>query len=575
MQLFRVFSVVYILLGSAGSYAQKSYNQYDFAPPLDIPLFLSANFGELRGTHFHSGLDFKTQQQIGKNVYASDEGYISRIKVQSGSYGKSLYITHPNGFTTVYAHLNEYMPEVEKYINSYQYAVKKFEVDVYPGKNEFPVSKRQFIAKSGNTGYSGGPHLHFEIRDQNQHPLNALKFNFNITDNIRPEIVNLAIYPVDEFRSLINGKPGKMILRPVKTKDGYTLKDTVLISGNTGFGIETYDYLNGSGNKCTVYSIELSVNGLVYYYHLMDKFSFDESKYISSHVDYEEYILQKIKLHKLFPDPNNKLSIYRIIKDGGVVNFQPDSVYNIKIEVKDTYLNTSVLSFMVKGGPAVCLEPKYVIDSSFVRTLYYHQFNGYIGDGCRISMQPNTLFKNINFTCSALEVDTLLYSPLHFVHSDLVPVGRSYTLAIKAENLARQYYTKALIACLDRENKQVAEGGAWNNGFIEASVRKFGRFFIALDTIPPDIKPLDFKNNGIFQAGDIIKFKITDDFSGIKSYNGYIDNEWALFEYDAKEDMLSYRLDNSRIKGEGLHSIEVVVVDERNNIAVYRSTFYN
>ncbi|MFO7658171.1 MAG: M23 family metallopeptidase [Bacteroidales bacterium] len=575
MHVFRVFSMVLFLFGFINSYAQKSDIQYHFAPPLDIPLFLSGNFGELRSTHFHSGIDFKTQQQVGKNVYASDMGYISRIKVQSGSYGKSLYIAHPGGFTTVYAHLNEFMPEIAAYITNYQYAVKKFEIDVYPARNEFTVSKGQFIALSGNTGNSGGPHLHFEIRDSNQNPLNALQFNFNIKDNIRPEIVNMAIYPANAYNSLVNGKADKLILKPLKVNGDYALKDTMYISGKAGFGIETYDYLNGSGNKCTVYSIELSVNDMVYYYHQMDKFSFDEVKYIRSHIDYEEYMLQKIKLHRLFPAPNNKLGIYKKLKDGGVVSFYPDSVYRVKIVVKDTYLNTSVLRFVARGAAPALIEPRYSQDSSFIKTFFYHQYNNYLTGDFRISMPPNTLFENINFTYSAREVDSLSYSPLHFVHSDLVAVCGSYTLALQAENVPVRYRTKALIACIDRENKSSAAGGTWQNGFVESSVAKFGKFYIAIDTVSPVIIPLRFKNNGTYTHGDLLTFKITDDFSGIKSYNGYIDNEWALFEYDAKDDLLSYKLDTTRIKGQGLHSIEVVVVDERNNIAVYRSTFYN
>lgn len=573
MYFSRLLPTIWLLFITILIFSQEKNKPGNFISPLDIPLLLSGNFGELRSTHFHSGIDFKTQQQTGKNVYASNEGYVSRIKIQAGGYGKSLYILHPDGYTSVYAHLNDYIPQIARYVKDYQYKQKNFEVDIYLQKNDFPVTKGQLVAQSGNTGNSGGPHLHFEIRDASQNPLNVLQFNLNILDNIAPEIVNLAIYPVED-NSFINGKNSKLILKPVKINGIYTIQDSLKISGKAGFGIETYDYLNGSGNKCTVYSIELAIDDTIYYYHEMDKLSWGEMKYINSHLDYEENLLQKIKLHKLHLDPNNKAGIYRIVKNRGIIHFSDDTVYKVRVTVKDTYLNTTHLEFNVRGTRASYIHRQHERDSMFVKTFFFDQRNEYQTPDLRILVPEYSLFKNIHFSYSAISVDSLIYSDLHFVHTELVPLCRSYNISIRTKNLPERLQGKALIASVDRENKINALGGEWRNGFVTSSAAYFGKFFVAVDTLKPVIKPVNFKSNGYYSADNVISFEIKDEFSGIKTYNGYIDNEWALFEYDRKVNLLSYRLDQERVLKGGKHTIEIVIVDNCNNIAVYRSGFY-
>lgn len=554
-------------------FGQEKSKFGDFSAPLDIPMLLSGNFGELRSTHFHSGIDIKTQQQTGKNVYAAKDGYVSRIKIQSAGYGRSIYISHPDGYTTVYAHLNDFIPELDVYVKSIQYAQRKFETDVYPEKYKFPLVKGQLIGHSGNTGYSGGPHLHFEIRDASQNPLNVLKFNFNIKDNIPPEISCLAIYPAED-KSRINGRNKKVIYKPVRVNGQYILEDTISIAGKVGFGIETYDYLNGTGNRCTVYSIELTVNGTVIYLHEMDKFSFSEVRYLHSHVDYEERILNDLNIHKLFPDPNNKLSIYKRLTNNGIVDFVKDSVYLITIAVKDAYLNGASLTFNVSGKESNDVPLQGQIDSSFVKTFFYNQINTYQTPEVKIMLPEYVLYRNIDFRYAALRKDTLTYSELHFIHSDLTPLCGSYRLSIKARNLPQGLAKKAFIASVDRKNKLNVFGGSWQNGFVTASVDCFGKFFILVDTLAPLIKPVAFKANQNYAANEVLSFEITDDLSGLKSYNGYIDDEWALFEYDKKSNSLTYTVDAGRLTAGKKHALEIVVVDDRNNISVYKSGFY-
>ncbi|MBN2212870.1 MAG: M23 family metallopeptidase [Bacteroidales bacterium] len=552
---------------------QENSRYENFTAPLDIPLLLSGNFGELRSTHFHSGIDIKTQQQTGKNVYASKDGYVSRIKIQSSGYGKSVYLSHPDGYTTVYAHLNDFVPEIASYVKDNQYAQRRFEINLFPERYRIPVTKGQLIGYSGNTGYSGGPHLHFEIRDANQHPLNVLRFRFNIMDDIPPVIKHLVVYPVEAV-SLINGRNNKVIYQPVSIKGSYVLKDTINISGLAGFGIETYDYLNGTGNRCTVYSIEMAVNDTIIYLHEMDEFSFSEVKYLNSHIDYEERILKNLNIHKLFLDPNNKLSIYRIIRNKGILDFTDDSVFNVRITVKDAYSNSTSLAFTVCGADQGITPLQANTDSSFVKTFYYDQVNTYQTPEIKIVLPEYSLYRNIGFKYAALNIDTLLYSDLHIIHSDLTPLCGSYRLSIRTRNIPGNLAKKALIATVDRKNEMSTCGGTWQDGFITASVNCFGRFFVLIDTLAPTIKPVKFSPNQYYSANDTMSFEIKDHLSGLKSCNGYIDDKWALFEYDKKSNSLCYALDKERLISGVRHILEIVVVDDRNNISVYKSGFY-
>ncbi len=552
--------------------AQQRNSIPDFTPPLDIPLYLSANFGELRSTHFHSGIDFKTQQETGKPVFSVFDGHISRIKIRSGGYGKSLYITHSNGYVSVYAHLNDFIPQISAYVKENQYKMKRFEVDLYLSDDKFQINKGQLIAYSGNTGNSGGPHLHFEIRDSYQHPLNGLLFNFNITDNIKPTIRNLAIYPIDK-NSYINGRNEKLIVKPVGKNGKYRLgSDSIEVVGTIGFGVETYDYLNGSSNRCTVYSIKLEIDDSVYYYHEMDKFSFNEVRYVYSHIDYEEKLNTGLKIHKLFLDPNNKLSIYKQLKNRGKVSFNTDTLHNVKITVKDSYQNSSVLSFKIRSSNSSYIFSP-IEDTAFLRKFYYNTTNTYENSEVRIVIPENALFRDIDFNYSRVSGDSTYFSDIHFVHSELTPLYRPYTLSVKTKNLNANIRDKAILAIIDKENNLKAMGGEWNDGFITTSTPFFGKYVVVIDTVSPIIMPVNFKNNGFYKAGDTLTFTIEDDLSGIQSYNGYVDKQWALFEYDAKNNRLIYVVDKEHLVSGKKHELELYVSDERKNISIFRSGF--
>ncbi|MBE0676905.1 MAG: M23 family metallopeptidase, partial [Bacteroidales bacterium] len=267
-----------------------------FISPVRIPLLLSANFAEIRADHFHSGIDIRTQGITGHEIVAAASGYVYRISVSPGGFGKALYLRHPSGYSTVYGHLDRFIPEIEEYVTEQQYQNRSFTVSLFPTTGRFVFKQGELIAYSGNTGSSGGPHLHYEIRrSDDEFPLDPLRFEFGVRDNIKPILENLVIYPLSETTT-INGQNQELLL-PVQGSHGnyYIRSDKpVTISGKAGFGIRSHDLLNNSWNKCGVYSIELQIDGETVYLFQMDGLSFDETRYVNSHIDYRRKMRDNI-----------------------------------------------------------------------------------------------------------------------------------------------------------------------------------------------------------------------------------------------------------------------------------------
>ncbi len=577
LRLFLTFALV-INIGKCPVFAQQNHSDTTFSPPVDIPIYLAGDFGELRADHFHAGIDIKTEGVIGQKVFAAGKGYISRIKIQSGGYGHSLYINHPNGYTTVYGHLSAYIPEIEKFIKDIQYQRKSFEVDVYLPPDKFPVSRHQLVAYSGNTGFSGGPHLHFEIRTtKDQVPVNVLKFGsdiFNIKDKIKPVIYRVGIYPLDN-KSFVDYKNQKDIEIPFGNNGNYKLNGKpVNVSGNIGFGVETYDYMNGTNNRFAVYSIKLLVDSTLIYYHTMDKVSFYVTSYVKSQVDYEQRVKNKLNIQKLFLDPNNKLKIYKDVLNHGEVAFNDDTLHTVDIIVKDAFSNTSKLSFQVESYNKVTSTATTDLDSNFVTTFYYNQPNLFQNSEVKVYIPAYVLYNNINFKYARINGDSTMYSDIHYIQDEYTPVNKDYELSLRTRDLPARLENKALIVNIDKDNKYTAEGGNWDNGFVTANADVFGKFVVLVDTVPPEIVPIHFNNNGKYYANQVVSFKINDDLSGIKNYNGYIDGQWALFEYDKKTDSISYTIDPDRLSPGQKHHLEIVVIDKKDNSARYTGAFY-
>jgi len=553
-------------------HAQSGNMENHLHPPLKNPLLLSGNFGELRSDHFHAGIDIKTQGTGGKKVYAIADGYVSRIRVSANGYGRALYIHHPEkGLTSVYGHLKRFNKKLERFVKKSQYEQKSFEVQLFPEKGLFPVKKGELAGLSGNSGSSDGPHLHFEIRQlSDQKPLNPLHYSLEVVDNIPPQIFNLAVYPLGKSAS-VEGKRQKHFYDAVSRGRGtYQLLDQTIpeVSGRIGFGLRAYDFLDGSPNWCGLYTMKLYIDNTLMYHHQMDGFFFYETRYINAHIDYEEKKKNNHTYQKSWLEPNNPLSIYEYLRNDGIYTFTDDTLHEVTYQITDVYGNTSTLSFQVQSRVDLPDSLKQE-QKTKGRMMPYNEANTFKKSHLKLNFPKKAFYDTIHFEYSRTEAPVrqgVFYSDLHHIHNEHTPVHKRYTLSIKPEGLPGMLRNKAFIALVNGEDEPyVYQGGEFVNGFIATEVRKFGKYAVLVDREEPSISPLVLNDQQL-------SFHISDELSGIQSYNGYINGEWVLFEYDPKNDRLTYHIDPERLEEAESYELELYVSDPLNNIATYHDT---
>ena len=540
----------------------------DYHPPLDFRMLLSGTFGELRESHFHSGIDIKTEGVEGQKVYAIADGYISRIKASAWGYGKALYVTHDDGKTSVYAHLKSFNEEIDEYVKKKQYDKESFEIQVFPKNEMFQIKKGEIIALSGNTGSTAGPHLHFEIRNtKTEHSLNPLKFGFDIADDIKPTISKIKIYPFEN--SVINGKPFEQSFKIKKEVDSYTLNSsTPIIKGKVAFSISTYDKLNGSYNKNGVYSIKLFVDSLLIYHFQIDEIDFSETRYLNAHIDYKEKKIKQNKYHRCYKLPNNKLSIYKEMLKKGIVDFNDDTTHFVQFEVTDIQKNTSYLSFNIQSSTARIENTKTT--NPFTQYFSYMSPNLFIEKNFELYMKEYSLYEDLKF--EYIEKDSIegVFGKVYHCHHDYVPSHKKFVISIK-EKVPEKLKGKAFIAKVDENNHFLYMGGSWRNNMLSAKIPEFGDFCIVVDTINPIIKGVNIYPGKNITSATTIKCIIEDKESGIKNYRAEIDKKWILMEYDYKRKVLTYNIDERLSKGK--HTFNLTVKDKVENTATYKLEF--
>ena len=576
MKRFNIFIFIILALSwGTRDLAQPSSEIFSFSPPLDFNLSVSSNFGEIRADHFHSGIDIRTQAVTCKKVYAAADGYVSRLKIESGGYGKTVYITHPNGLMTVYGHLDHFSPEIEKYVKDRQYEEKTHAINIFPLKSEFPVSAGQLVAFSGNTGYSFGPHLHFEVRNNaSQNIRNVLLYNFDIQDKVPPKIFSVCLYPEGKD-SYVNNSSEKLIITASGQNGSYKIRDdqAIFVAGNIGFGIEAYDYLNGAASRCGIYIIELYVDSIQVFSWRMDEFSFNESRYINSFIDYKEKQKTSRNIQKAFIDPNNRLSVYGHNINRGLVAFSDEKSHLVNFVLKDAYLNTSRMDFTVTSQKVTNVINR---DSKndFIQFMQCSVLNTFVRDDIRLTVPQGALYTDLGFEYSRNDNGTGLLSPVHSVHNLYTPLHLACDLSIKPLSLPEALKDKAVLIKVDKNGEMKCAGGEWDNGFVKATIAEFGNYAVSVDTTPPVLKPLNFTGIPDMSDKNSMLFRAKDDLSGIMSYEGYIDGNWALFEYDAKNDLVFYNFDPERITRDSNHDLELYIIDNKQNINFYYTEFY-
>lgn len=568
----KYYIFLFLLLIALFAKAQEQYPKDYFISPVDFPISLSGTFAELRANHFHSGIDIRTQGVEGKQVFACADGYVSRVKISPFGFGKALYITHPKGLTTVYAHLGGFNKAIDAWVRSEQYRLEQFDVDLFPGKNLLMVSQGEIIAFSGNSGSSQGPHLHFEIRDaKNEMPVNPQLFNIPIKDFIRPSITSLRVYP-EEPGSLINGKPGPATYVTAGWGPVYRLKttDTVQVAGSFSFGIQVYDLLNGSNNKNGISKYSIYIDSALCFEWQANTFSFSESRYINSLIDYPQYYKNGQRYMKSRIAPNNKLSMYNFPGNRGIFSATPNVVQKIKITATDATGNESVLRFLIKGNKTVKVAESQKTDKlkfSYLTTNKYS--NKYIN----ISIPGNCLYDSINFTYSMSKTLSTTCSPVHQIHKPEIPLQEYFDVSIQVDSAFKNLGDKLVLAVIRPGKNASSAGGKYENGYVKASIREFGQYAIMADTTAPVIKAVNISNGKSITTQQTIRMSISDDFSGINTYRATLNGKWILMDYDAKNKLLEYKRDDRLIKGKNEFLLKVE--DGCGNSSSYSATIVN
>jgi murein DD-endopeptidase MepM/ murein hydrolase activator NlpD len=550
---------------SALLFGQNQYPRDYFRSPLDIPLQLSGNFGELRPNHFHSGFDFKTQKKEGFNVYAAADGYVSRIKIAENGYGKAIYITHSNGYTTVYGHLQSGFGDVEKWIKKEQYKAKSYEIDVNLSPNDLMVKKDEIIAISGNTGGSDGPHLHFEIRDtQSEKIINPMYFGFDVMlkDSKRPILNSLIVYPLDN-NSVVNQSKRPIAVSISQQADGSYISEKVLGTGKIGFGITTIDYDDVSWNANGIFRVQTFLNGKTDFSYKFDTFAFDETRYVNALIDYSRYKKLGQRVQKLFTENSYPLSIIQPGTTNGIISVTSNMTQNYKIEIADFSENLTKVFIPIDYSPSAAKVNEVPITSKYlVKT---NKENVFALDNVTVSIPANTFLKDFY-------MDFDVKNGLLHLHDDFEPAFANMTITFEDSITAEKYRNKMFIGSIDGKKIYYYNTKRYKNSFTVYS-KYLGDYKLFKDGMPPKIK-MDKKIGGkwISQQNELT-FTITDDLSGIKSYEGTLNGKWILLEYDPKTKKLIHRFLDG-IVDEGKNDLKIVITDNVGNSTIFETQFF-
>lgn len=543
-----------------------------FVKPMKLKPSVSGSFGELRSNHFHSGLDLTTNRKTGYRVYASDKGHVSRLKVSPYGYGKALYIDHAGGYTTVYAHLERYSDRIDSLVKAEQYKQQSFAIELFFKPGEIPIERAEVIAYSGNSGSSGGPHLHYEVREQTtQKPINPLFFRDDITDNVRPQVQGMKLYCLADDAS-INGQRKDKYTPTVFYNKAFHPKGTKSFSahGKIGLGVQVLDYFSDSWRKCGIRSIELFMNDTLVHSFLIDKFSFAETRYLNSHIDYAEKKRTGKVIQKSYVEPNNSLSLYGEKKTFSAELKEGDRK-EFNYVIKDFAGNVSELSFTIHGE-----KPLPVMASPDNSLIQVNCHKTYSLDtlGLQLNIPAKALYTNIDLFVHKEEKPGFI-APVFYIGDNHIPLHRSMSVSVPVPDSLHQYKDKLCMAGVSSANKTYSLGGKYSNGRIATNTRSFGKFTLAVDTIAPRIKLRKAPENNNYSSRKSIEIIISDSFSGIRSYECLIDGQWALFDYDAKNYRLTGTFKHMPFLQKGRHKLEVKVVDNRGNVANKTYQFTN
>lgn len=545
---------IFLLFIYSSAFSQNVAYDSSYHSPLGIPLKLSGNFGDLRPNHFHMGVDFGTNGVEKIPIYSISDGFVSRIRISPRGYGLVLYIDHPNGITSVYAHCSEFATEILNVFLPMQAKLKQNDIDLTLKSTDIPVKKGQKIALSGNSGSSTGPHLHFELRDtKTEDALNPFLNGFSLTENFKPLINLVKIYAIDENGYPISGKflkiqvldgpkgyyiPNNTIILP---KNFVAKKDLISISSNS------IDQINSSGKKISALEGLCLVNNDTIFHTVMDRISFDHSRYINSHKDFKEERISKIKFQKLFKTKFNPLFIYKKNKTG-LISIKDNDTIPVEIQINDLNGNKSKLKFSI-------INPNDIMESSRDQ---YDTKNYFLPDSAYTLMSEKGRIEISEYTFYEPLIKTFKWDPISIGISD-VPIQKPIKIYLNAN---KKYPIEKQFIQVNSEALKTIK----KEGVLIAESINLGSVVIQIDTIKPTISSNNFNDPSSIISNKILNWKVSDSQTSIANYNLFIDDQWTPIQYDLKNKLLVFKKDK-QLSGE--HSFKIIISDDCGNEKIW------
>lgn len=570
MVIFRniLFLVAFSSLCGYSQAVGKTYGAEYYRSPVGFVITLAGNVGEIRSDHFHTGIDIKALQGVGSPVYATADGYVSRVGVSPSGYGHVLYVTHPNGETSVYGHLNGFAPQIARWVRAQQYAKRSFRIDLYPAKEQFPVKQGERIAFLGNTGSSGGPHLHFEIRDAQGRPRNLIAEGiFKVADRVPPTVTRILLYEVDSAK----GVPYRTLRRSVAVRtlaDGTAVpEDTVLKIGKKGYlAYEVIDYKDGRSNTMGVYGIEQRVDGEVNFNFAIDRLDFATNAYVNTFVDYpENHRARRTSVLRAWVSPHNRLRVYgasRGVSDG-IISVPDSGAKKVETVFTDDAGNCTVLKFGIVRGEDLGVDAPQGEPVSWMTGRTFRL------PGASVVIPGAALYESMLLSAGR---DTVGGLPVVRIGSSDVPLQKAATVSLAAPELSESLRPKALLVTIGDNGKPGSVGGGWDAASqrVTAQVKRLGCFAVAVDTLAPVVKPV-YASGARIPAGKSLKWTVTDDLSGISRYTLTVDGRWELLVWDPKSRSMEYV--PVREAAPVKHSVVLTVRDAKGNVKTFKGTY--
>lgn len=538
----------------------QAYPQNYFRSPIDSPIYLSGNFCTLRNDHFHYGIDITTYEKEGMPVLAAADGFVSRVKVWPYGYGKAIYIDHPNGYTTVYAHLSKYNDFIAKAIKDTQYLKESFEVEFFPKPNEWPIKKGEVIAYSGNSGGSSGPHIHFEIRDtKTEEIINPLLFGLDILDTIKPEIKNIALY---KFK---NGQAELYNIIKADTAEN----DTIYIpAGVIGLSAIVNDYTTFKRIAFNPYEISLMVDNKKLYECQFERFSFNEQKMVNVHLDYDKYWTTGQRFQKLYIDDGNDLPFVNKGLGRGWFEIIENKSYTASIfarDLKGNYIEHYLTLIGIIDTLPIKKE-EYIFQSDY--TIYPKKSSSFVEDIFYIKTDESAIFDTTFLSRQLYSCDDCGKVNLSSANNNN-PFYKGIEIGLKKPSKIQAANEKLCLMYQNGKGISGYIGGMYANGWVTGKIMRPGIYYVSADVLPPLIKPTNINKKNIVKGG-YMNFEIKDKLSGIASYRGTLDGKWVLMDYDAKNDWLTYLFDENTPKGKHIFNIEVT--DKKGNKTTWKKS---